>query len=222
MTDALSDQAWVDICAAAGRTPDAGTRERLSTILFEEYPAFRYDRERVAVAYRRAERMLNHLNDFARDYCAEFAPSDDAAHADAVTNTVRITPDLWAIEGLHRQALGLWLNARAIRRAHRGHQNVQREWLYNQLCTVWLWDFHANELTFSVPSWGGAPYGPLIDFMLAAIRQVVSEEELPSPYALRDAILRERDERERASQLGLFLRERRLLTEPNAILTLKK
>ena len=51
MADALSDQAWADICAAAERTPDAGTRERLSTILFKEYPVFHYDRERVARAF---------------------------------------------------------------------------------------------------------------------------------------------------------------------------
>jgi hypothetical protein len=43
--------------------------------------------------------------------------------------------------------------------------------------------------------------------MLAAIGEVVAKEEkLPSPYALRDAIVRERKERETAPQLGLFLK----------------
>src|SRR5262249_7609564 len=75
---ALSDEAWARICAAAGKhkpplIPDAGTRERLSTILFEEYPAFHYDRERVAAALRRSERMLKNLKRLADDYRAQFA-----------------------------------------------------------------------------------------------------------------------------------------------------
>jgi hypothetical protein len=216
MADALSDAAWAAICAAAKRTPDAGTRERLSTILFEDYPAFAYDRKRVAAALRQSERMLKQLDKFAKDYCQAWLPHlptdqfeailDGRAEAFIADDTL-IARDLWCITRLRRRVLTELLAARAIRRAHRGHGNVQQEWLYNQLCTVWLWDFHANELTFSVPSWGGPPYGPLIDFMLAAIRQVPSEAELPSPYALRDAILRERKERENARQLGLFLQK---------------
>jgi hypothetical protein len=242
---ALSDQAWKAICAAAGH---AGTRERLATILFEEYPAFHYDRKRVATDLKRSEHMLKHLDAFAELYRQTFLPQLPADHlfikikiknkrtgrwtekpmaqpiltggASVLASDVRTVRDFGSIAGLWQRAEAVWLTARAIRRAHRGHRNVQQEWLYNQLCAVWLWDFHANELTYSVPSWGGPPYGPLIAFMLAAIRQVVSEEELPSPYALRDAILRERDERERARQLGLFLQERRPLQ--NAILTLEK
>jgi hypothetical protein len=195
MAGALSDQAWAGICTAAERTPDAGARARLSTILFEEYPAFAYDPERVAAALRRSERMLKHLGALAADYRVQFSDDDD----------VRTERDLWCLEMLRQRAEAVWLVARAIRRAHRGHRNVQREWLCSQLCTIWLYDFHAP-LTYSVPSWGGPPYGPLIAFMQAAIREVVSEdEELPSPAAIRDAILRERDERENARQLGLLL-----------------
>ena len=221
MIAALSDQAWARICAAAEQhtpplIPDAGTRERLSTVLFEQYPVFHYDRERVAAALHQSERMLSSLDKFAGLYRQAFWPelSADqfevilAGMADAV---VADKPDaqfgFWCITRLRRQVLRDLLAARAIRRAHRGHGDPQFEWLCNQLCTVWLWDFHAPYLHYSVPSEGGSPRGALIAFMLTAIGEVVSkEEELPSPYALRDAILREREERENARQLGLFLR----------------
>jgi hypothetical protein len=146
--------------------------------------------------------MLKHLTALEADY--RELPSPDPVKAEA---------HLWSMRLLRRYAEALWFAACAIRRAHRGHQDVQFEWLCGQLCTIWLWDFHAPELTISVPSWGGAPRGPLIMFMLTAIGEVVPEEKLPSPYALRDAVQRERNEREKARQLGLFLRERRPLQE---------
>lgn len=202
MVDALSDQAWADICAAAGRTPDVEARAVLSAILFEEYPAFHYDRKRVGRAFNNSTRMLKLLAAFEAVYCAEFAAADDAAHADAVTNTVRITPDLWAIEGLRKQALGLWLYSRAIRRANKGRKSVPREWLSHRLCGMWLDHFHAPELNYSRPSRGGDPYGPLIAFMLAAMRQIMPEAKLPAPETVADAINRENIERENARQLG--------------------
>jgi hypothetical protein len=221
MIATLSDQAWVKICAAAKQhtlplIPDAGTRERLSAILFEQYPAFHYDREQVAAILHQSERMLSSLDKFAGLYRQAFWPelSADqfevilAGMADAAaTNRPTAQFGFWCITRLRRQVLNELLAARAISRAHRGHGNMQFEWLCNQLCTVWLWDFHASDLAYWVPSWGGSPRGALIAFMLAAIGEVVvKEEELPSPYALRDAILREREERENARQLGLFLR----------------
>ena len=230
MADALSDEAWARICAAAGQhkpplNPDAGTRERLSKVLFKDYPVLTYDRERVAAALHRSERMLTHLGAFAEFYrqawlpdlphdevdaifaglASPFVPEDvasDSANQPRRTD-YRTERDLRSIAALRQRAEAAWLTASTIRRAYRGHRNVQQEWLYNQLCTAWLWDFRAPKLTCSVPSWGGAPYGPLIEFLLAAIREVVGEEELPSPYALRDVIRREQDERENARQLGL-------------------
>jgi hypothetical protein len=201
VADALSDEAWAGICVAAERTPDAGTRERLSKILFEEYPAFAYDRKRVARAFKNSTRMLKCLAAFEAAYQTEFTLVDEAARANAVTDTVRVTPDLWAIEGLRKQALGLWLYARAIRRANARRANAQHEWLYDKLCMVWLYDFHAP-LHYSVPSRGGPPYGPLIAFILAAAGLVMSEP--PSPETVRDAIDRERMERENARQLGFY------------------
>jgi len=212
VADALSDEAWARICAAAGQhkpplTPDTETRERLSTILFEEYPAFHYDRERVARAFKNSKRMLKCLAAFEAAYRTEFSLVDEAARAGAMTNTVRVTPDLWAIEGLRKQALGLWLYARIIRGAHARRANVQREWLYNQLCTVWLNHFHAPELKYSRPGKGGNPYGPLIGFILAAAGLVMPE--LPAPETVADAIDREDIERENAKQLSFYFLERR-------------
>jgi hypothetical protein len=214
----LSDQAWAAICAAAGQhkpplIPDAEARERLSKVLFKDYPVFAYDRERVAAALRRSEQMLIHLGAFAEFYRQAWLPHLLEDEVDAIfagrasvfidDKDKSIERDCWFIAKLRQRAEAAWLTARAVRRAHRGHRNVQQEWLFNQLCTAWLWDFRAPKLTYSVPSWGGPPYGPLIEFLRAAIPEVVTKEELPSPYALRDAILRERDERENARQLGL-------------------
>src|SRR5262249_33700529 len=116
----------------------------------------------------------------------------------------RTERDLWGLEGVRQRAEAAWLTARAIRR----RANVQHEWLYNRLCTVWLYDFHAP-LTYRRPSRGGDPYGPLIAFMLAVAALVMPE--LPSPETLRAAIDGERIERENARQLGLFLKDRRPL-----------
>jgi hypothetical protein len=221
VTAALSDQAWAKICAAAEQhtpplIPDAGTRERLSTVLFEQYPIFHYDGEQVAAVLHQSERMLSTLDKFAGLYRQAYWPELSAdqfevilsGRADAVAAD---RPDaqfgFWCITRLRRQVLRELLAARAIRRAHRGRGDPQFEWLCNQLCTAWLWDFHAPDLRYWVPSWGGSPRGALIAFMLAAIGEViVKEEDLPSPYALRDAIVREREERPNALQLGLFLR----------------
>jgi hypothetical protein len=191
----LSDEAWADICAAARRTPDVEARAALSAILFDEYPAFAYNRERVAEALKRSRRMLKHLGAFVADYRAQF-PIDDV---------VKTKRDLWCIEGLRRRAEAIWLAAQAIRRAHKGHKNVQREWLYYRLCSVWI-DYFDGELVYNRRS-RGPPYGPLINFMLAATRQVVSEGDLPSSESVRDAIDDERRGRERMQQLILRLTE---------------
>ena len=219
MADALSDEAWARICAAAERTADAGTRERLSIILFEEYPAFHYDRKRVAVAYKRAEQMLKHLDALAELYRQAFLPRLPVDQFRALLTgraspigfeDVRAERDLCSIAALRLRAEDDWLTARAIRRANARRANVQHEWLYNRLCTVWLNDFHAP-LTYRRPSRGGDPYGPLIAFMLAVAALVMPES--PSPETLRAAIDDERMGRENARQLGLFLKDWRPLQQ---------
>jgi hypothetical protein len=192
----LSDEAWADICAAARRTPGVEARAALSAILFDEYPAFAYNRQHVAETLKRSQRMLKHLGAFLADYRAQFPTDDD----------VRTEPDLWCIEALRRRAEAAWLAAHAIRRAHAGHKNVQREWLYYRLCSVWI-DYFDGALVYSRPSRGGPPHGPLINFMLAAIRQVVSEDDLPGSETVRNAIDDERRGRERMQQLILRLTE---------------
>jgi hypothetical protein len=202
----LSDQAWADICTAAGQhRPDAEARAVLSVVLFEEYPAFAYDRERTAMRNERAERMLKHLDAFTADYCAEFKPTDDATRADAVTNTVRIKPDLWCIEKLRRRAEAVLLYTNIIRHANARQQSVQRAMLYHRLFTVWLDHFHAAELTYTRKA--GEPSGPLVEFILTAMRQIMPEDKLPSREAMRDNI---DDERRGREQLASELRKRRL------------
>jgi hypothetical protein len=191
----LSDEAWADIRAAAGRTPDAEARAALSAILFDDYPKFKYDRERVAAALRRSEHMLKHLEAFAAGYCDQFPNADE----------VTTERDHWCIEGLKRRTLAVLLAARVIRSANARRRNVQRELLYHWLCNVWIDHFH-GELTYSIPSLGGLPRGPLIEFLLAAFRQIVSEDALPSREAVRDSVDRERIEREHVKQFVLKLR----------------
>ena len=187
MAATVSDEAWAEICAAAGRTPDAEARATLSKILFDEYPAYFYDRERVARARKRAERMLKHLGAFAEDHRAQFTRIDD----------IKTERDLFYIQRLQWRAGAVWGAARAIQR----EKNNQRKQLYHRLCDVWLDHFGARALSYSVPSLGGPPRGPLIAFMLAAMRQIMPEDALPSPETVRDAIDRERRERESAKQL---------------------
>jgi hypothetical protein len=187
----LSDQAWADICAAAGRTPDAGAHAELSKILFDDYPAFAYDREHWAKAFRLSQRMLKQIEAFAVNYRTLFPVAVD----------VSTEHDLWCIDGLQRRTRAIWLVTQTIRRANAGRRSVQRELLYHWLCNLWLDRFH-GELTYSRPSLGGPPCGPLIAFILAAFRHVLA---LPSAEAVSDAVARERTERENCRQVILQL-----------------
>jgi hypothetical protein len=223
MADALSDQAWTDICAAAARPPDVGTRERLSTILFEEYQVFVFDREREQAKLRLGNLMLERLGAFAEFYRQAWLcdiPEQDveaifAGLASAFLDDKSIERDCWSIARLRLRAEALWLGADRVLTAHRGKQNIHLAWLYGQLCNVWVWDFH-GALTTTTPPLGGPPGGDLIKFLSAALRLVIPEEKLPTAYGLKDVIVRERDRRERTRQLGLFLRDRRPLPADNS------
>jgi hypothetical protein len=203
----LTDQAWADICAAAGpHRPDAEARAVLSAVLFEEYPVFAYDRERTAMRKKRAKRMLEKLDAFAEDYCAEFKPTDDATRTDAVTNTVRFKPDLWCIEKLRQRVGAVLLYTEVIRRANARQQSNQRMMLYHRLFTVWLDHFQAAKLKYDRKA--KKPSGQLVDFILTAMRQIMPEDALPSREAVRDNIDRERDDRaEVKRQVTLLLRQ---------------
>jgi hypothetical protein len=213
---ALSDQAWAKICAAAGRPADTDIEARaaLAALLFDEYPAFAYDRERIKGLLLQSERMLKHLDAFAELYRQTWLPDLPAdqfqailtGYASALTD-VKTESNLWCLKLLRQRPLAYWLAARAIRRANRGHKNVQREWLYHRLCGIWL-DYFQGELTVTVPPWGGPPEGPLIEFMRAAMQQIIPRKELPSPENLRYAVDRERKERASVAQMRLDLQQR--------------
>jgi hypothetical protein len=215
----LSDQAWADICAAARRMPDSEARTELSKILFDEYPAFAYDRAREAARQKQSKRMLKRLGDFAELYRQTWLPRLPVDELDAILTgrampclprlpadefqaniAVKTERDLWALRNLWLRTQAVWLATRVILRRNAKRKNFQREWLYHRLCGLWL-DHFDGELKVSVPPSGGPPGGPLITFMLAALRQIVSADALPSSYTVRDAIDRERRERENLRQL---------------------
>jgi hypothetical protein len=212
---ALSDKAWAETCKAAELTPDAKARSALATLLFEEYPAFAYDRERWATAYQRSERMLKQFAEFAELYRQAWVPHLSADEFQAIIagrasvfTDVRTEADLWHLKMLQQRPEATWLAARAIRRANKGKKSPQREWLYHRLCGIWLDHFNGQHLSFGRPGGGGKPKGPLIAFLLVAMRQVIAQQALPDPEALAEAIVRERQERERARQLHLFILDR--------------
>jgi hypothetical protein len=208
---ALSDEAWAKICKAAGRPPDAEARAALTSLLLDEYPAFAYDRKRVEAALLRSKRMLKRLAAFEADYRVQF-PSDvwktDRHYENKRNIAIKTERDLSSLEVLRRRVEAVWLVACAIRRANKGQGDQQREWLYHRLCGIWLDHFHGETLTVTVPPWGGPPEGPLIEFVLAAMRQIMPRRQLPkSTESVRYAIERERKERDRAAQLWLDLRQ---------------
>src|SRR5262245_46376049 len=150
MAASLTNQAWADICAAAGRTPADEARAEVEAVLFVEYPAFTFDRERVIAAQERAERMLKHLDAFAELYWQAWLPDLPADQFQAVlaglasvyADDIKTQAHFWSIQMLRRRALSVWLYGSAIRRANARHSSVQREMLYHRLCTVWLDHFH--------------------------------------------------------------------------------
>jgi hypothetical protein len=78
--------------------------------------------------------------------------------------------------------------------------------LVHLLCGVWLDYFH-GELKASMPALGGAPTGPAIEFLRAAIVLVAPDKA--SATTVRDAMYRERDGRARMRQYSLRLIARR-------------
>ena len=200
----LTDEAWFEICEAAGLPPGPEARAVLSTCLFVEYPALARDRKRVAETLRQSERMLKRLDAFTELYRQAWFPDDE-----------RTERDLWCLKMVRQRPEHTWLACRAIRRANRRRSAPQHEWLVSRLSSIWLWDFRGGDLTVTIPSLGGPPGGRLIRFLMAAMRQIMSE--LPSPDTLRDMIDRERQGRDDAKQLGLEFKFR-----ANGVLTHEK
>ena len=211
MPSTLTNTAWAKICAAAGRRPtaEAEARATLSKLLFDEYPAFTFDRERVATAAERAERMLKHLAAFEADYRVQFPSGvwktdQDYEIKRHIAN--QIERDLWCLEGLRRRTEDVLLVAHTLRDANDRRRNVQRAMLYHWLCNVWLDYFQGPVRPPVRPELPpvGPPRTPLVNFMLAAMRLVMPR--LPEPDTVRANIERER--RERASLRAQLLRLR--------------
>ena len=186
----------------------------LSAVLFEEYPVFAYNREHVAMRNKRAERMLRHLDAFAELYRQAWRPhlpADEfeailAGRAEAfIADNVKTERDLWSIARLRQRTEAVLLYTDIIRYANARNQSTQRAMLYHRLFTVWLDHFHAAQLTYSRQA--TEPSGPLVDFILTAMRQIMPEDGLPSREAVRDNI---DDERRGREQLASELRKRRL------------
>jgi hypothetical protein len=200
MPTALSNAAWAAICAAAERKPaaEAAARAMLSKILFDEYPVFAYDRGRVAGDRERGERMVEQLDAFAELYRQRFRPyllTDEfqailAGRASPfIADDLRTEAHLWWIAKLRLRALALRDAAHAKQRANTKNADSQREWLYHRLCEVWLDHFQ------DPPPEGqparlppvGPPRTPLVNFILAAMRQIMPRN-LPRPDTVRDNI----------------------------------
>jgi hypothetical protein len=206
---ALTNTAWTKICAAAKpHTPDADARAVLSKVLFESYPAFAYDRERVATDAKRAERMLKHLDAFEADYRVQF-PSGvwktDRNYEIKRNIANKTERDLLCLEGLRRRTEDVLLVAHTLQDANAARRNEQHAMLYHWLCEVWLSYFEPE-----LPN-VGPPRTPLVNFMLAAMRLVMPKRELPQPDTVRDAIdrqykgrasLRAQDPRRRGERTG--------------------
>jgi hypothetical protein len=206
----LSNTEWRKICAAAERKPNAEVEARatLSKILFEDYPGFKYDHRLVAMAAKRAERMLEHLDAFAAGYRAQFNPADDAVRTSDVK--IRIKPDLWCLEGLRRETQNVLDVAGTLQKANDRRHDVRRAMLYHWLCNAWL-DYFEGGPELPPPGWGLPPLGPLppgpelpppgpartplVNFMLAAMRLIMPSRDLPKPDTVRENIDRERRER---------------------------
>jgi hypothetical protein len=147
--------------------------------------------------------MLEHLDAFTADYCAEFEPSDAAARADP---PIRIKPDLWSLEGLRQCVEAVLRMAHVLQRANARRQSLQRAMLYEWLCTIWL-DHFGGKLTYGRRATSEVS-GPLVEFLLAAMRQVMPKDALPSREAVRDNIDDQRRERENAKHAAKKLKKR--------------
>jgi hypothetical protein len=212
---ALTNTAWAKIRAAAKRKPeaDAEARAMLARLLFDEYPAFAYDRERVANDREQAEQMLEQLDAFAKLYRRAFLPGlpDDQFEAIvtsraslAIPGKVKDARDLWGIAGMRRRALAKLQGALVQQEANWKNKSEQRAWLYHWLCEIWLDYFQGPELPPPGPA-----RTPLVAFMLAAMRLVVPRSGLPRPDTLRDAIERQRKGRACLRSQLLRLRQKR-------------
>ena len=171
----------------------------LSKILFDEYPVFAYDRERVAGDRERGERMVERIDAFAELYRQQFRPRLPPDEFQAIlagraspflADNVTTEAHLWWIAKLRLYALSLRDAAHTKQHANTRHSNVQREWLYHRLCEVWLDHFQdppPEGQPARLPPVGPSRT-PLVNFILAAMRLVMPGRALPRPETVRDNV----------------------------------
>jgi hypothetical protein len=204
MPSALSNAAWAKICAAAERRPkaEAESRAMLSAVLFDEYPVFRYDREHVVGDRERGKQMLEHLDAFAELYRQRWLPSltDDEFEAIILTlkaspfvaDDVRTEAHLWWLSRLRLHALALRDHAHRKQLSNTKNADSQRDWLVHRLCEVWLDHFQdppPEGQPARLPPVGPART-PLVNFIGACMRRVMSGRALPLPDTVRSNINR--------------------------------
>ena len=132
----------------------------------------------------------DNLKAILEDRAEAFIPNRAEAF---IPNDIENQRALWCIARLRRRTKAMLHAARTLQDAKTPRQTEQRAMLYHWLCGVWLYHF-GGELTYdrSGGDLGGEPGGPLVDFILTAMRQVMPEDALPSRETVRDNIDRER------------------------------
>jgi hypothetical protein len=202
MPSALTNTAWAKICAAAEYRPkaEAAARAMLSAVLFDEYPVFAYVRERVIRDRETGERMVEHLDAFAELYRQQslpHLPADELHEILAGRASPFVVEDmkkahLWWIRRLRLLASSPVDAAWSKQRANTKNRNSRREWLCYRLCEVWL-DHFQDPPPEGQPA-RLPPVGPLrtplVNFIRAAMRQIMPGGALPRPDTVRDNIVR--------------------------------
>jgi hypothetical protein len=212
----LTEVTWLRLREAAKPLiPDGEARAAVTAVL-QAYPNFVYDRERMTQVLQLSARMRKRIDQFAELYQQLWFPRmqpDElkkllAGKADAfLPGDVMAQSHFWHMKMLRRPPEHAWWAAYALRRANQGRRDSQREQLVSQLCSIYLDNFggHSRGLTTTVPPLGGPPGGPLIEFLLVAMGEVIPLRQLPSRETLRDMIYRERQGRDRVAQLRFDL-----------------
>jgi hypothetical protein len=196
MSPALSNTAWRAILRAAGCKPrrPAAARARLAQILYQEFPNLRFDRERVTADRERGERMIGHLDAFARLYRERFRPDLPADEfrtileglaSPLISDGVKVEAHLWWLQKLRLQALALRDAAHVKQLANARHADAHREWLIHRLCGFYLTYFQPRPTKQLPPA--GQRRTPLVAFSLACLK-LVAPKNLPAAETVRDII----------------------------------
>jgi hypothetical protein len=107
-----------------------------------------------------------------------------------------VQENIRALAPLRMRAPAVAKGYAVLARAVKGGVNPAREWLLWRLLQIWTQDF-GGKLGVSVPKGGGQPRGPLVQF-LQETAEIVLEDEMPVPAAIRTIVRREAERQARA------------------------